>query len=63
MFQEKLVRAKSLIKSDRLAAINEAILILEEVIKEEDNYLPAYAELFRAHGDTLKYGCNERSYL
>ena len=54
-FQEKLVRAKSLIKSDRLAAINEAIIILEEVIKEEDNYLPAYAELFRAHGARFNY--------
>jgi len=35
-FQEKLVRAKSLVKSNRLDAINEAIIILGEVIKEEE---------------------------
>ena len=54
-FQEKLVRARSLVKSDLLDSINEAIIILGEVIDEEENYLPAYYELFKAHSARFNY--------
>jgi len=54
-FQEKVAQARQLLITDEYDKLSEAIILLQDAIKEEPNYLPAYDALYNAHWRRLVF--------